>query len=434
MAWFATAALYWTTLVDPEPSWWSFPTPMQTLPSFDVRTVAFMFGLINCILAVMLFLTGWHLKTIRGIQKYAVGDLCIGLAASLTSYFAVDSDDPRIALEVLGFAFGHSLRLNGIRGFKGERSSLWFPVGMGLLAGFNTYWWVAVDAHIRWRVTVNSLIYATVSLLCAKALWIRAEPLIQKAYRFTGTVFALCALAMAARAAMAWAPSLPVIDHHHSDPYSIGGMLLISILQFFSAFGFVLMLNYRLATDLDRLASRDHLTGALNRRSLESFADRLCLQLSLAGKPLSILMLDIDHFKSINDRYGHLVGDRVLEKAAGFIRDSIRTDDFLVRYGGEEFCVLMPGITEHEARQIAERLRRRFAGTPVLAHEGGVVRCTVSIGYGDSLHLGLDLLALLDAADTALYRAKQSGRNRIVAASEMSANMPMSEPGRRATG
>lgn len=190
------------------------------------------------------------------------------------------------------------------------------------------------------------------------------------------------------------------------------------MVQLCVTFGFLLMLNYRLLTDLQVIASRDALTGALNRRSIEEEALRLKARCERTGNPLAITMIDIDHFKSINDRYGHPVGDEVLRRLAKIAQTSIRADDYFARYGGEEFCLLLPSTTENEAWALAERLRITYAEMIV---EIGVesLNSTISIGVADSTSIGLEFTSLVAAADQALYRAKQQGRNRVVSYSSM---------------
>lgn len=389
---------------------------------FDVRTVAFMLGLLSCLLAGMLLLTGWRLKLIRGIREYALGDLCIGLVFSLGAYYSpLKADDVRLVFEVMVMAYGQSLRINGIRLFNGEQPNPWLPLIMLLLTGSNAYWWVIVDTDIRMRVVTDSLIFCLISLLCVRALWVRTE--VRMAYWLTGGAYAVLAVILLLRAIITlW--SEPVVGNDSSFSGSMLLMLiLMSVVQFCAAFGFMLMLNYRLAADLEHAASCDSLTGALNRRSFELIADQLCDKMAKIQQPLTLMMLDVDHFKSINDHYGHPQGDQVLQCVADIVRASIRHGDYLGRYGGEEFCVLLPMTTENDAYQIAERMRNHFVDTPMSTESGDRVMCTFSVGICDSRHLGLHYPDLLKQADKALYFAKQSGRNKSVTVTELNEQM-----------
>ncbi len=157
----------------------------------------------------------------------------------------------------------------------------------------------------------------------------------------------------------------------------------------------------------------DPLTGAGNRLQLEQ---RLAEETSYArrhGQPLGLLLMDLDHFKRVNDRYGHLVGDRVLANVGRALVESCRTEDAVFRYGGEEFCVLVRGLTAEALVQMAERIRRVVAGLSVEV-EDGLVSVTISVGVAIlDLESKPDAEEILLQADRALYRAKTLGRDRV---------------------
>jgi two-component system cell cycle response regulator len=162
------------------------------------------------------------------------------------------------------------------------------------------------------------------------------------------------------------------------------------------------------------MAITDALTGLYNRRYMETHVGTLVEQAATRGKPLAVLVLDIDYFKSINDNHGHDAGDDVLREFAIRIRKSIRGIDLACRYGGEEFVVLMPETDMAVATMVAERLRRRIASEPFPIQQGvRTIEVTISIGIAA---LGHDdnAAAVLKRADQALYRAKRDGRNRVV--------------------
>jgi diguanylate cyclase (GGDEF)-like protein len=171
----------------------------------------------------------------------------------------------------------------------------------------------------------------------------------------------------------------------------------------------------RTAHDLREQADLDALTKLPNRTRLDAmlaalFGDR-------DQQPLSVLVCDVDHFKIVNDTYGHLAGDRVLVSVAGRLRGGLRDTDLVVRYGGEEFVVVLPGALGPAARAVAERLRAAVGDTLHDAGEGHVIPVTISIGC--ATHAPASRFptpaALLESADRALYAAKSSGRNRVVA-------------------
>jgi diguanylate cyclase (GGDEF)-like protein len=159
---------------------------------------------------------------------------------------------------------------------------------------------------------------------------------------------------------------------------------------------------------------RDPLTGAENRRSLDS---RLQSEIAFASRhkrPLSVILLDLDFFKQINDRHGHHAGDEVLRTVAATIRNQLRTEDVLARYGGEEFAILLRDTALAEAVLVAERLRQRIARTTISV-DGADIGVTVSGGCSSlSCCVGTTPEELVGIADRRLYRAKRLGRNRIV--------------------
>jgi two-component system cell cycle response regulator len=163
------------------------------------------------------------------------------------------------------------------------------------------------------------------------------------------------------------------------------------------------------------MAITDALTGLYNRRYMETHLGTLVDQAAARGKPIAVLMLDIDYFKSVNDTYGHDAGDDVLREFAIRLRKSIRNIDLACRYGGEEFVIVMPETDIGVATMVAERLRRRIATEPfAIQQEMRLLDVTISIGIATRQEAGDTAATILKRADQALYRAKRDGRNRVV--------------------
>jgi diguanylate cyclase (GGDEF)-like protein/PAS domain S-box-containing protein len=167
---------------------------------------------------------------------------------------------------------------------------------------------------------------------------------------------------------------------------------------------------------LEQLALYDPLTGLANRRK---FAERFEYDMARAVRartPLSLLMIDIDHFKAINDRHGHLAGDACLKALAALLTGSVRAVDLVARFGGEEFMVLLPEMSADQSLVAAERMRSRVQAHPAGIGEGApTVALTVSVGAATSMGAALTLEELLARADEAVYRAKRAGRNQVCA-------------------
>jgi diguanylate cyclase (GGDEF)-like protein/PAS domain S-box-containing protein len=162
---------------------------------------------------------------------------------------------------------------------------------------------------------------------------------------------------------------------------------------------------------LRELATHDALTGIYNRRHVEDLGRREIERAQRYQRPLTFAMLDADHFKAINDAHGHPVGDEVLRALSDRCAKTLRSNDVLGRYGGEEFVVIFPETTMEEASVVAERVRGAIAETPILVRDRSLV-VTVSIGLA-AFERGQDFRAVFERADSALYAAKQSGRNCI---------------------
>ena len=168
---------------------------------------------------------------------------------------------------------------------------------------------------------------------------------------------------------------------------------------------------------LSEMSSRDALTGLYNRWYVIEKIDREINRSLRHGSPMSLLMIDIDHFKQINDAFGHLVGDEVLRSVGQVLKESCRIYDVAGRYGGEEFCVLLPETKIDNTTPVAERIRQRLAASEMHCGDRPIV-VTASFGISglDDLHraqMSLSPSVLIDRADRALYRAKSHGRNCI---------------------
>ncbi len=205
----------------------------------------------------------------------------------------------------------------------------------------------------------------------------------------------------------------------------VGGWLTVFMLESMiyavgTAFIMLLMVKDHDVLVYRTAANSDHLTGLLNRRAFQEGALGLCARMARKRQRVSILMFDLDHFKSINDRFGHAIGDEVLRAFAHVIRTSMRANDIVARFGGEEFVAIVPADLATAVR-IAERTRAFFqlAGVVIADHPIGA---TVSIGVAEALAPVSDLEELMERADVALYRAKNEGRNRVCAAGQEGAS------------
>lgn len=215
--------------------------------------------------------------------------------------------------------------------------------------------------------------------------------------------------------------------HLHFDVSDVGntssfrfGIAMVAIMTFA-----VSMMNTawrRVHNDLQRTSRHDALTGLLNRAAFVERA-HAALDYRRAGEPISLLMIDIDHFKSVNDRFGHAAGDLALTTTARTLGQCLRGNDTIGRLGGEEFAVILPGVDAADAETTAERLRRAVAGLEIALPSGQQLTITISIGGAETR--AQDVLAnIMSAADAALYAAKHGGRNRVVMVSSSDRTLP----------
>ncbi len=224
--------------------------------------------------------------------------------------------------------------------------------------------------------------------------------------------YGLLAAALCARAvqALTVAPATKIsIDApgHLNVPFAIlvlfvGGLINLAQLR---------LILGRVLQHLTIEARTDALTGAANRRGLTRYLDEVHSRAQQGDRPYVLMMVDIDHFKAVNDQHGHAEGDRVLTRIAQALRDGLRVGDFVARWGGEEFCVLLPRTHLTEARALAQRITMQIAAS-------GHPRVTISVGIAEARVQDEAPEAVIRRADEALYRAKHSGRNRVIDAAD----------------
>jgi diguanylate cyclase (GGDEF)-like protein len=377
----------------------------QLLP-LDVPTVAFVAVCIAALLGILLIVAWVQQRNVRALawwgSAYLIGASSIALWVAPAPLFRLPPELPQaLTFMACGMVW------NGVRLFHGRRllpvaafagAIVWLVLCQlpTLLPGSNA------------RIVLGTLVVATYTFFIAFEL--RRERR-KSLYSRTAAIAVPCV-----HAAMFLMPL--GIQAFLSADYTGGWLAVFALETMLYAVGtaFIVLLMVK-ENDIDvyrNAASTDHLTGLLNRRAFLDNALSLCARRGERGQPVTMLMLDLDHFKSINDRFGHAIGDEVLRVFAAVARSSMRGSDIVGRLGGEEFAVIIPEPMEFAAR-IAERLRAAFeeAGVTISGHAIGA---TVSIGAAASCEPVADIGALIARADAALYRAKHDGRNRLHAA------------------
>ena len=298
---------------------------------------------------------------------------------------------------------------------KSPRRTLWLLLPAGLFSLAKVGLFLVIGLHLPANVVLGCLCRVLLTVGSAWILWHHAEPELRPASGVLAGFQLIWAVILVARVVWELGIVIPTGTIAHGDlggdPTTPVALLLRCCVTFTLTIGYLWMLGRRLEMRLNRLARQDPLTRVANRRALWEAGDSAMTRAHQQGWPLAVLMIDVDHFKSVNDRWGHGVGDRVLTAVATTISASLRNGDLLGRVGGEEFAVLLPDAGAEAAANIAERIRKAVEMLVVDTSHGSVT-CTISAGVAMlGAHSGWD--RLIDDADEALYRAKTGGRNRV---------------------
>lgn len=382
------------------------------MPKFDLKTIIFMSMLLTFMLSMLLAITRRHHKEVGGPGYWAVGNLVVGLGMVLV-LIQLDTQKLLFLPGVALIGAGLSLYLNGIQAFIGKTPDHRIPIILFFLLVVIDVFFVVLQQDLRIAVALGALVFAGIYLTSARLTFSRDEGIIGNLFWVASSLFLLMALFMLGRAFATIKADAAVFTSFADWPINAYTFMLGAVSQFFISSLFVLMLSYRLNQNLESIATIDSLTGILNRRGLEDSAFKMqgiCKRINLN---MAILVIDMDHFKKVNDKHGHLFGDDVLKDLAKTIADILRSGDVLGRYGGEEFFVFLPNTNEKDATNLAERIRINVEKTLHTVNQK-TIKGTVSIGVADSVRVGYDFKGLVAAADSALYVAKNSGRNRVV--------------------
>jgi diguanylate cyclase (GGDEF)-like protein len=379
--------------------------------SLDTVTLYLIATMVAAMLGAMLLFFGkqenipalkwWGTAYLLGAASVALWTLSSGSLGPMLS----------LALNAVGF-IACGMVWNASRVFRGRKPNL-----PGLL--FGAIAWIAAVMTLApeasaMRMTIGAGIVAVYAALTATELWSERRRALQRRWP-----------AIVVPVLHGFVLMLPILLgdllRPHDDQFSASiwvtvfsvELVLYSVGTVFIIF---MLVSERTVTAHKTAASVDPLTGMFNRRGFAEASSRVIEREANAGRPVTVLIFDIDHFKSINDRWGHPAGDEILKLFAAVVVNGLRISDLSGRIGGEEFAALLPCSLE-EGVIAAERLRAAFANSGIVV-EDGPVDTTVSIGVAGG-PAGTELEVLLAAADAALYQAKRCGRNRVEAAEEL---------------
>lgn len=383
--------------------------------NFDPRTMLFSIFVVYAMSVLSLFVAASSKNAEGGrdgMGKWAVAML---LETILWLLIAARGTIPDVLSIVLANglkAASHALILAAILEFQKRQAPSWhYAVPIVLILVMVSVLIGDIKARFIW----GSLIYGFQMVLIARALLADAETRAGRAWRllFAGVVGIMLVLVL--RAVAVSFGNGEFAQPHNTvalQPFQIISYIAVMATALLGSIGFVLMVKERADRELMHLAMTDSLTKIPNRRALMDYLKRALARRNKS--PLAVLMIDVDHFKNINDTYGHPIGDKVLRKIASVLDERLRGHDFLGRYGGEEFCVVAPDTNIEGAMVLAENLRGAIAAMQFSVDS---VMLGISISAGVAVCPGGgkgNLKDILDQADTALYKAKQGGRNKSV--------------------
>lgn len=379
----------------------------------DPRTFLLVANLFGALCALVLWVQARSFPDdIKGLKEWAGAVVLIGFSAGLASMRGVLPDAVAIVVSSAMLLFGQFLLVVGLMRYSGGEPR-WRPTLDGIGAAMILILWLTYGSHnYPGRLFVMALAHIGFFAVGAYLAW-RAAPQ-GFGSRFLSAVFLLGVAVAVWRIA-----TLPIASQELEDVFDHSlvqqiylGMFSLGVLGL--SIGFILLANERLRVELEFMATRDPMTGALNRRAFFSRAEVEWARSLRSRRPLAVIASDIDFFKKVNDTYGHHVGDLVIKDFSRRTSDMLRLPDILARFGGEEFVILLPDTGSADARKVAERIRKEIENRRSKDLPAYTVSLGVAVSQGETGQAA-DIEGLLAEADAALYRAKQGGRNRVEA-------------------
>ena len=368
-------------------------------------------GMISLMISVVFFMAWrtlgqkpwallWSMSFVASTIYWLV-HLSAGLFPSFEAHWLTSS---AFGLAMITLALrGHCLRTNN----QFLPSNLW-PYSILLFAGVT--WTTVVQPHAGLSAAILPFVAATTLFLSA-AMILRHRQKTRAAEWASAITMIIFALVQLPAAVFAYGLG-PDRDIVMGLMFSHPSVLLIPAGLLGMAMFIVFMLASDLYADMKEIAVRDQLTGLLNRRGFGEQAAMAYATARRTKNPVSVIMADIDHFKTVNDKFGHNIGDDALEHFAALLSDGRRVEDIVARIGGEEFSLVLPGTDIVEATAIADELCLRMAASPMAVDERKVVM-TSSFGVASISDKDTCLTDVVVKADRALYRSKRAGRNRV---------------------
>jgi diguanylate cyclase (GGDEF)-like protein len=380
---------------------------------FDVRSIYIVMVMTNLVLAASLW-AGSGPRSREGLGYWTAGLVAQAMSFAMFSARAETPEWLSVVVASSLLAVSLSLYAAAILEFRGKSLPDVLHPTVGILAAI-VFTMLLDDLTIR--VIVAGLLFSAATAELVALAWTPMHDVSPTTRTLLLGSFAAVSLSFLGRAVAALQNPVYVETFQTTSMMQASMLLVGHSAILMASVAFLLMHKERADHAAQQLASIDPLTGAFNRRTFIELAEKELSRSRRMDVPLSLIMLDLDHFKIINDTHGHVVGDRVLQRFAEIVRAELRKEDILVRYGGEEFCVLLPDVPGPGAVTLAGRIRKSVSKQAFDVGEQPVA-VTVSAGVAARIDEGPEGLdRLISRADEALYVAKNRGRDRVAAIS-----------------
>ena len=378
----------------------------------DIPTILLTFPVVALSMALAVLIVAWGQPRGDGLLHWGAGVLMVALAFPLFILnIRVDGAFP--ILMVAGnvvLSLSYALSLEAISRFYGRRCPrlrTLLPVALAAAGS------LVFMRQNEVRVALGGVLFAIQGGMVAHEALRRDNGVLERGSRLLAIGAGMVAVLYVQRAAGVLLGWTDVAQLQLPHAMQVGSQLMGLAGLVFTTLGFILMGKERADAEHQKLARLDMLTGVPNRRALMDGLERMFAQASRDQRPVALLMVDIDHFKRVNDTYGHLAGDAVLVAVATCLSQGLRAQDAMGRYGGEEFLIVLPGTDTAGAARLAEHLRQRVEKM-VVPWAGQEVRVSISIGVHAQVPDGASRAdAMIETADQAMYAAKRAGRNRV---------------------
>jgi diguanylate cyclase (GGDEF)-like protein len=376
--------------------------------ALDPFTILFTTTLTCAVLAVAMYSV--HLsfrREVAGVGHWAYGLVAMVCAGTLFLLRGALPDAVALPAANACLMCGIGLSMVGTRRFYGERPGWATFHAAWILELAAILWWLLVEPNFPHRAAAFSLLVSIFYIDQLRMVWRHRTP--HFTTWFFGILLALQALNTLTRGVAAlFMVEQDAANLMRSSALANVYLALANFMALLMTVAFLMLATRRLQKILEQRSTHDPLTNVLNRRGFLQFFGRVRARQQRIESPLSLMAIDLDLFKSINDHHGHAQGDKVLVHVARVIMRSVRQSDFVARFGGEEFVVLLPDTTLPHAQQLAQRIQALL----LESRQPGLPPCTVSIGIAGQQSPDESLDSLLSRADAALYRAKANGRDR----------------------